>query len=135
MLISVHVKNLALIDEVDSVLIDEARTPLIISGQSSKSTKLYEVEKAIEKYESKIQEVSAEKPYYYLEGEEHPCWRKDIYESPQSLNFWFDFLDSDGELYQFSASNVGRRPKVINDTNVKAIHYKAVPSIIFKNPE
>ena len=33
----------ALIDEVDSVLIDEARTPLIISGQSSKSTKLYEV--------------------------------------------------------------------------------------------
>ncbi len=32
----------AVIDEVDSVLIDEARTPLIISGQSSKSTKLYE---------------------------------------------------------------------------------------------
>ena len=32
----------AIIDEVDSVLIDEARTPLIISGQSSKSTKLYE---------------------------------------------------------------------------------------------
>ena len=34
--------NFAVIDEVDSVLIDEARTPLIISGQSSKSTKLYE---------------------------------------------------------------------------------------------
>ncbi len=33
----------AVIDEVDSVLIDEARTPLIISGQSGKSTKLYEV--------------------------------------------------------------------------------------------
>ncbi|MBR3768967.1 MAG: preprotein translocase subunit SecA [Lachnospiraceae bacterium] len=32
----------AIIDEVDSVLIDEARTPLIISGQGSKSTKLYE---------------------------------------------------------------------------------------------
>ena len=32
----------AIIDEVDSVLIDEARTPLIISGQSDKSTKLYE---------------------------------------------------------------------------------------------
>ena len=32
----------AVIDEVDSVLIDEARTPLIISGQSGKSTKLYE---------------------------------------------------------------------------------------------
>lgn len=33
----------AIIDEVDSVLIDEARTPLIISGQSGKSTKIYEV--------------------------------------------------------------------------------------------
>ena len=33
----------AIIDEIDSILIDEARTPLIISGQSGKSTKLYEV--------------------------------------------------------------------------------------------
>ncbi|MBQ7725060.1 MAG: preprotein translocase subunit SecA [Lachnospiraceae bacterium] len=32
----------AIIDEVDSILIDEARTPLIISGQSGKSTKMYE---------------------------------------------------------------------------------------------
>ncbi len=35
--------NYAIVDEVDSVLIDEARTPLIISGQSGKSTKLYEI--------------------------------------------------------------------------------------------
>ncbi len=34
--------NYAIVDEVDSILIDEARTPLIISGQSGKSTKLYE---------------------------------------------------------------------------------------------
>ena len=34
--------HFAVIDEVDSVLIDEARTPLIISGQSGKSTKLYD---------------------------------------------------------------------------------------------
>ena len=34
--------HFAIIDEVDSVLIDEARTPLIISGQSGKSTRLYE---------------------------------------------------------------------------------------------
>ncbi len=35
--------NYAIVDEVDSILIDEARTPLIISGQSGKSTKLYEL--------------------------------------------------------------------------------------------
>lgn len=34
--------HFAIVDEVDSILIDEARTPLIISGQSGKSTKLYE---------------------------------------------------------------------------------------------
>ena len=52
----------AIIDEVDSVLIDEARTPLIISGQSGKSTKLYEacdilvrqLEKGTEKELSKM---------------------------------------------------------------------------------
>lgn len=38
-----HSLNFAIIDEVDSILIDEARTPLIISGQASKSTELYAV--------------------------------------------------------------------------------------------
>ena len=36
-------RHYAIIDEIDSILIDEARTPLIISGQSGKSTKLYEL--------------------------------------------------------------------------------------------
>ncbi len=49
--------NYAIIDEVDSILIDEARTPLIISGQSGKSTKLYELcdvlARQLEKGESK----------------------------------------------------------------------------------
>ena len=35
--------NFAIVDEVDSILIDEARTPLIISGQAEKSTQLYEI--------------------------------------------------------------------------------------------
>lgn len=49
--------NFALVDEVDSVLIDEARTPLIISGESGKSTRLYELcdvlAKQLEKGEEK----------------------------------------------------------------------------------
>src|SRR5690606_3396470 len=35
--------NFAIVDEVDSILIDEARTPLIISGQGDKSTEFYKV--------------------------------------------------------------------------------------------
>ncbi|MCQ2495974.1 MAG: preprotein translocase subunit SecA [Lachnospiraceae bacterium] len=59
----------AVIDEVDSCLIDEARTPLIISGQSGKSTKLYEacdilacqLQKGEEKELSKMESVMAAK--------------------------------------------------------------------------
>ena len=61
--------HFAVIDEVDSCLIDEARTPLIISGPSGKSTKLYEMcdilacqmEKGTEKELSKMETVMAAK--------------------------------------------------------------------------
>ena len=71
-----------IIDEVDSVLIDEARTPLIISGVSGKSTKLYtacnELVKTLEKGElqelSKVDLLSGERPEEtgdYTVDEEH----------------------------------------------------------------
>jgi preprotein translocase subunit SecA len=50
--------NFAVIDEVDSILIDEARTPLIISGQAEDSSKLYtEINKLIPRLEQHIEEV------------------------------------------------------------------------------
>ncbi len=62
----------AIVDEVDSVLIDEARTPLIISGQSGKSTKLYEacdiLARQLEKGTAK--ELSKMDIIMKLEGEE-----------------------------------------------------------------
>ena len=59
-------------------------------------------------------------------------WARDIYEEPQLLNFWFDFLDTDGELKHFSVPNLGARAKVEKDDQVKAIYYKEVPNIIFQ---
>ena len=41
----------AIVDEVDSILIDEARTPLIISGQGEKSTQLYTI---VDQFVSKL---------------------------------------------------------------------------------
>ena len=41
--------NYAIVDEIDSILIDEARTPLIISGQGDESTKLYQLADAFAK--------------------------------------------------------------------------------------
>jgi preprotein translocase subunit SecA len=53
--------NFAVIDEVDSILIDEARTPLIISGQAEDSSKLYtEINKLIPRLEQHIEEVEGE---------------------------------------------------------------------------
>ncbi|KAI3478028.1 hypothetical protein L1887_60080 [Cichorium endivia] len=53
--------NFAVIDEVDSILIDEARTPLIISGQAEDSSKLYiEINKLIPRLTQHIEEVEGE---------------------------------------------------------------------------
>ena len=63
----------AIIDEVDSVLIDEARTPLIISGSGSKSTQLYQVADVFVKRLKKgrlLNEQEALNPLYKVELEE-----------------------------------------------------------------
>jgi preprotein translocase subunit SecA len=53
--------NFAVIDEVDSILIDEARTPLIISGQAEDSSRLYmEINRLIPRLEQHIEEVEGE---------------------------------------------------------------------------
>ena len=58
-------------------------------------------------------------------------WCLDVFNRPDQLNFWIDFLDSEGELSQFSVPMVGERSKVINDTNVKAIYFRETPEVLF----
>ena len=67
---------------------------------------------------------------YYLEGP-NLYWNKKVHDSPESLNFWFDFLDTYGELSEYSVSCVGDRPKAVNDNNVKAIYFRETPGVIF----
>lgn len=62
-------------------------------------------------------------------------WNKSILESPTSLNFWFDFLDTNGELSQFAVKNVGIRTKAVNDNLVKSIYYREVPKVVFRTPD
>ena len=68
---------------------------------------------------------------YYGNAHIHKYWNKIVYEAPQNLNFWFDFLDAENHLSQYSVKNVGCRPKAINDSNVKAIYFRETPNIIF----
>ena len=72
---------------------------------------------------------------FYPEDHDHAYWCKDVYQSPDALNFWFDFLDQDGELDNFNVRVVGSRPKAVNDTSVKSIYFRETPSVIFREPQ
>lgn len=67
---------------------------------------------------------------YYQKGE-YKYWSKMINESPESLVFWFDFLDTQGELENYSASKIGNRLKVNASSGAKSIYYRATPEVLF----
>ena len=81
-----------------------------------------------ELYNPKPEEEDAHK--FYSSGS-NKYWNKNIDEDPSLLNFWIDFLDTDGDLSKFSVQSIGRRQKVINDNDVKSIYFKNVPLAIF----
>lgn len=64
--------NFAIVDEVDSILIDEARTPLIISGMGDKSTDLYKITNDFAKKLKmfKVKEIEAKTNYEDIVGED-----------------------------------------------------------------
>lgn len=69
------------------------------------------------------------------QGEEipHPdkYWNKQIHLDPNTLNFWFDFLDTEGDLGNYSIKKVGARSKVVNESAVKSIYFRETPEILF----
>ena len=54
--------------------------------------------------------------------------------APQILPYWLDFIDPFSELGAYSVDIVGRRPKVVNDADVKAIFFRDTPDILFIDP-
>lgn len=58
-------------------------------------------------------------------------WAWDVTNNPEGLNFWFDFLDTEGELTQYKVCKIGDRAKANNDTNIKSIYFRDVPTVIF----
>lgn len=73
------------------------------------------------------------KDNYYLNNTDgdKKYWNKTVYEAPHLLNFWFDFLDTTGDLGKYGVKSIGLRPKSVNDTNVKSIYFRDTPDIIF----
>lgn len=68
---------------------------------------------------------------FWRELYENKQWKKEVSTAPDQLNFWFDFLDAESELGQFSVKAVGDRVKAVNDTSVTAIYFREVPDLIF----
>lgn len=63
---------------------------------------------------------------YNLDG-----WNTNILNNPEMLNFWFDFIDTTGELNKYSVHNIGLRSKATNDDKIKAIYFRETPNVIF----
>lgn len=58
-------------------------------------------------------------------------WNPNILSDPASLNFWFDFLDTNGKIGNYSVCYIGQRTKAVNDDKIKAIYFKEIPNIIY----
>ena len=58
-------------------------------------------------------------------------WNKQIHLDPNKLNFWFDFLDTEGDLGNYSVKKMGVRSKVVNETSIKSIYFRETPEVLF----
>lgn len=71
--------------------------------------------------------------YYYKPDPDEwiDGWNPIVDNSPESLNFWFDFLDDGGDIERYGTSFVGDRPKAVNDSMIKSIYFRETPTLIF----
>ena len=57
-------------------------------------------------------------------------WNISVFEAPETLNFWIEFLDSENELAQFSVPVIGDRSKTVNEDKASAIFFRQIPDLI-----
>ena len=95
--------------------------------------------------EAKFNTLTEQKKNYYQSGQQYQYWNKTVYEHPELLDFWFDFLDGarkeenknyqiSSDLSRYDVKNIGARPKAVNDTNIKAIYFRETPNVIYAAP-
>ena len=96
----------------------------------------YDKEKRFPKYKLSSTRVYNEDTIYYEKTEnETSIFTRNQVETPNLLNFWFDFLDSSGDIGRFSVKAIGQRPKNVNNTKLTSIYYRSIPNLIFETEE
>ncbi|MDE6284864.1 MAG: hypothetical protein K2M17_03885, partial [Bacilli bacterium] len=58
-------------------------------------------------------------------------WNPDVIYNPDKLNYFLELIPTGSKVGKFSVNSIGRRTKVINDSNVDTVFHRAVPDIIF----
>ena len=85
-------------------------------------------------------EVSREiYPYFSIQdllastniSKEAGVWAEEIETNPEMLNFWIDFLDTDGDMGKYGVDVIGDRAQIVNDDSIEAIWFKDTPLIIY----
>lgn len=87
-----------------------------------------QITECVQKYNDVLQRIDN---YDSNFSDDFAYWNKSVVESPETLNFWLEFLDTKGELNQYSIPKVGDRSKVDNANNVTSIYFREIPQIIF----
>lgn len=114
----------------NTLLEKETLTDLEVKDLADCEANLVAAQAKLEELSATLTKLEEKAESYYLDGD-HCYWHKDVYEHPELLNFWFDFLDTTGELSQFSVRKIGVRSKAINESSVKSIYFRETPDLIF----
>ena len=90
--------------------------------------KLTDVKNKFEQY--RINPIVLNNDANAIERKKRLYWSTNVFEAPETLNFWIEFLDSGTELAQFAVPMVGDRSKTVNEDKARAIIYKEIPDVI-----
>lgn len=72
---------------------------------------------------------------YFPKNYTKPYWNTAIHYDPNSIIFWFDFLDTQGEISKYSVREIGDRTKVIKENTVTSVYNKETPEVQFIIPD
>lgn len=82
-------------------------------------------------YDESLTYCTAEEQYIEDLTSKYYGWNKVVFDNPETLLFWFDFIEPHGDLEKYAIEAIGDRTRFINDTNVKSLYYKKTPDILY----
>ena len=106
------------------------RNRLALNGEESKYYK------KTDPIKSKIKYYSRDFDYILKTGYDcRNCWNKEVYNDFTKANFWFDFIDTTGQIDKFSVNNIGDRIKTEKNDKLSVIDFGDIPNVLYVEQE